>query len=506
MKIFFKRYYLMAAVGMACINTGCEKLKDFGDINTNPNGTTTILTSMLITNVESQLGDGLTSFAPGGTTVQPGFYCQYFAEPTYPNASLYSLPRINSSAIYSGVLMDCQVIINRNTDPATAEAASQSGSNASQTALARVLKAYIYWTVTDRWGDVPYAEALKGEKFLTPKYDLQEDIYKDLLKELTEAVAQFDDKGKVVDGDIIYKGNTISWKKFANSLRMLIALRMSKRYPGAGEYAAQEFKKALNDANGFISTNADNFQVKYPGGNFRNPYSSIGTSEDLAVALTFTDLMVGLSDPRLGALASNSNGVPYGLKTAAPTGLAKIFSSDFKKEDGTLVIVSAASSMLAKAEGCQLGWATGSVDETAAKEAYDAGIGLSFEQWGYPIPDGYLTLGAANFNDGVGVSTIGGVTVAGSNARARTRLERIALQQYIAAYPDALQGWSIWRKTGMPDLKPTINALNDGGRIIRRYVYGTTEYNLNKAKLLEAIARFPGGKDSQDERVWWDKP
>lgn len=500
---YFFKFFCSCCVSFSI--TGCEKLRDFSNTNVNPNGSSTVLTSTLITNVESQLGDGISGFVAGTLTVQPGYYCQYYAETTYPNASLYALPKIESVNIYSGILMDCQVVINKNSsaDAAVLALAAQSGSSASQTALARILKAYIYWTTTDRWGDMPYSEALKGVNFLTPRYDTQEEIYKGILKELEEAIDQFDEGGALVKGDIIYNGNIVKWRKFANSIRMLAAMRLSKRYPDIGDYAAHEFEKAVTSPYGFIDNNADNFTLAYPGGNYRNPYADIGTSADLGVAKTFTDVLTGLGDTRISALCSSAEGVPYGLDAATPTGLAKILSGNFKADNSSLVLINAASCLLAKAEAIELSWIPG--DSTTSGLAYDAAVKASFEQWGLTIPFNYLTSGPANFYRGEGVQNIGGATVDGSSATTTTRLQRIALQQWIAFYPDAIQGWSNWRRTGIPLLKPTVNALGDP-RIVRRYVYGTSEYSLNKNQLDIAISRFPSGADSQDERVWWDKP
>ena len=63
------------------------------------------------------------------------------------------------------------------------------GSNANQIASSRVLRAFIFLNATDRWGDIPYSEALKGEEELTPKFDQQQDVYNDIFKELTEATS-----------------------------------------------------------------------------------------------------------------------------------------------------------------------------------------------------------------------------------------------------------------------------------------------------------------------------
>ena len=151
---------------------------------------------------------------------------------------------------YAGDLYDLQNIIIKNTDDDTKPQQLLNGANENQIAIARILKAYIYWKITDRWGDIPYTDALKGDPNVT--FDTQETIYKALITEMTEAVAQFTAGGAAIKGDIIYGGDIAKWKKFANSCRMLMALRLSKVYPGAAEYAATEFKAALASPAGSI--------------------------------------------------------------------------------------------------------------------------------------------------------------------------------------------------------------------------------------------------------------
>ena len=483
----------------------CGKLEDFGDTNVNPNGASEPLTGALLTNAESQIG-GYASL------LQPGLYCQYFAEPTYPGTSLYTLPQINSAGNYSGPLNDLQVIINRNTDPATSGSNSViiAGSNANQIATAMVLKAYIFWTLTDRWGDMPYSEALKGPANLYPKYDSQEEIYFGIINDLKTAISTFDELTPVAKNDIIFSGNISKWKKTANSLRMLIALRMSRKYPLNSGIAAKEFSDAFNDVAGYIKTNADNFTLNYPGGNFRCPWYSIGGSSDNGVARTFTDALNGLNDTRLTQMATtNNNGVPYGLTIPYPQvpSFARILVQARRQENSSVVVASAASVLLAISEAIELGWLIGD-----SEAFYNDGVTASFANWGLNVPTGYLTTGPANFNSGEGVSTIGGNTVGGSNAVTANKLQRIALQQWIAYYPDGLQGWSNWRKSeslvtapvsGIPDIKPTVNARSGSG-IVRRFVYGISEYSLNGDKLQTAIDNLPGG-DDQDSRVWWDR-
>lgn len=89
------------------------------------------------------------------------------------------------------------------------------------------MKAWMFHIITDVYGDIPYTDAL-GDK-IYPKYDTQESIYRDLLKELKEADAQINTGDAAVQGDIIYQGDMGRWVKFANALRIRVATRMADR-------------------------------------------------------------------------------------------------------------------------------------------------------------------------------------------------------------------------------------------------------------------------------------
>ena len=476
-------YSLILLVPALFLASGCDKMKDFGDTNVNPNGVTSPILAALLTNVQAGLG-GYAAQTRGG------LYAQYLSETQYTDASLYSLPQIEFGGEYSGPLYDLQNIINTN-------------SSTNMTAVARILKAYIFWTITDRWGDVPYTDALTGK--ITTKYDPQETIYKGNISELTAAVAQFNSTS-VISGDIIFGGNVAKWKKTANSLRMLMALALSKRYPGAADYAASQFKAALADAAGSIETNADNFTVSYPGGAFKNPwYNTYDGRKDFGESATMTALMSSLSDARQNAFggatesytaanwnATSNIGVPYGWTrnkvdpwTAANPTWARVLRGDLREENDPLVIVSAAQMLLARAEAADRGWTTEN-----AFTLFTNGINASFEQWGIAPPAAtYFTQSGVAFTAPTGT---------GANIR------QIATQRYIATYPNGLQGWSIWRKTGFPVLTPAPDAVNTSKQIPRRYTYGQNEYGTNATEVKAKAASMPGG-DTQDSRVWWDQ-
>jgi hypothetical protein len=475
-----KKYIYALATLFVMGFSGCDQLGDFDDTNVNPAATTDPIIGALLTNVQATLGTY-------GSLTRPALYSQYFSETQYTEVSLYSAPQLPFTPEYAGVLNDLQNIIDQD-------------QNNNMTQVARILQQYIFWTITDRWGDVPYSEALKGDG--TPKYDRQEDIYKGILSTLTDAVAKFDNS--LITGDVVYGGDVASWKKMANSLRMLVALQLSKKVPAPGGFAATEFKAALTNPAGYISTNAQNFDVNYPGGNFKsNWWLLYNGRKDFAESKTMTDLLSSLGDTRSnpygGATelagqpnsnATSSVGVPYGLTrsnaeafTGANTNWARVLRGDLRTETGTVVLISAAQVALARAEAANYGWTTEDLVST-----YNEGIALSFGQWGAAMPASYTTQG----------------NVALGAPGTADNLKKIATQRYIASYPDGLQGWNIWRKTGYPELTPAPAATNATKLIPRKFVYATAEYASNKASVDEAVARIPGG-DTQDSRVWWDQ-
>lgn len=480
---------ILSVFTFALSSISCNKVSDFENTNVNPAGTGTPVTAALLTNVLSGIGGYATS-------IRGGHYAQYFSETQYPGSSIYTAPILSFSGTYAAELYDLQNIINQNTDPATKGLVIGSGSTNNQIAIARILKAYIFWTITDRWGDIPYFEALKGlDKKFTPKYDTQQEIYVDLVKELKEAVAQFDNVS-VFKGDILmnYAASTspttvnAKWKKFANSLRMLIALRTSKVYPNAGQWAATEFNAALTDAGGIITANSENVALTYPGSTFPNPWNStyvVSARVDDAESKTMTDALNAVNDPRIASFGTASTGFPYGLDrpraVLVPLGFAYVLKGASTPATDPVMILNASTVTLARAEAAERGWTT----EIAAT-LYASAISLSFTQYGY------TTTQATNY--------IAQPEIAyGSN-----NLAKIGQQRWFALYPNGFQAWFEWRRTGFPALTPAPYATNPGGQIPRRYIYGTDEYSTNGTNVKASAAKLTGG-DTQDARVWWDK-
>ena len=482
MKKSIKLYTL--TIGFASLlAVGCKKgIDDFGNLNNNPNATTAPITSALLTNVLSGLGSNVWG---NSTNINGGLYCQYMSETQYTDASRYATPTTTWDGYYSGALYDLQNIIIYNSDDATKEKAAENGSNANQIATARILKAYYYKILTDAWGDLPYSGALQGEGAVV--YDKQEDVYPALIAELKEAAAQFDG-GPAFKGDILYNGNTTKWKKFANSLRAILALRLSK---ANGTLGQAEFADAIAD--GVIDNNTDNASLVYPGGVYRNPiyaYYVITQRFDYAISETMTDMLSGLSDPRINMYGHTALGFPYGLTRAdaiawstANPGYGNLYAFTSTPQTFPMFILTAGQVYLARAEAAKLGW-TG---ETALT-MYNNGITAEMNRWG--ITDG-VAIAAYLAQPSVVLNGVDDV-------------QRIAEQRWIANYPDGNEGWAEWRRTGFPVLAP---APGSGKPIPLRIPYGATDELYNPDNYTDAASRYSSGgvMNSQDAAVWWDK-
>ncbi|MEE1884388.1 SusD/RagB family nutrient-binding outer membrane lipoprotein [Pedobacter flavus] len=471
-----KKFLYIAAVSLVLGASGCDKFGEFGDTNVNPDAINTPVPASL-------LAGGLNSARGYAYQITPGYYAQYFSETQYPSASVYADARAGFAGTYSGALYDFQNIQTLST------------STNNQKQVATIAQQYIIWNLTDVLGDMPYSEAMKGVDFTSPKYDTQEEIYKGMLAKLTAAAAAFDNSQII--GDIMYNGSAAKWRKLNNSLRMLMSLQLSKKYPGASDYAATQFKAALADAGGSIEVNADNWQVTPPD-NYNNPYwSQYDGRRDNAVSDTYVNMMLSLNDDRLKAHAGNAanpnsnqtstKGVPYGRDRAFVTNWtdlnpdwAYIIRGDLREQRDVHFLLTAGQILLARAEAAQLGWTTES-----ATSLYARGIEQSFLQWGRTSAEATAYVAQAS------------VALGTDNVR------KIATQRYFAHFPDGLRAWNIWRKTGFPVLTPAQDYLSATRVIPQRYMYETAESTSNPAGLKGAVDRFPDKKDSQLHKVWW---
>lgn len=479
-------FVLVTAMGLG----SCSK---FGDTNVSPNASDKPVTSALLTNVQTYLAadaigsSSATSASPQFTFLTP-YFVQHYSQTQYPDNQLYPTTGVSWDSYYSTVLEDLQNIINNCTK--SPDPMAPAGNTVNQIQIARILKAYYFSILTDKYGDVPYTQALKGQLQVT--YDKQQAIYTDLFKELKEAVAAFQATGAPIKGDVVYNGSVANWKRFANSLRLAMALRLSKVDPATGK---TEFMSALNDPAGYISDNSYNFKVTYPGGTFNYPLYNLTTASVFAIAKPLADKMNSYSDPRVFKYGQkNSSGVvkgfPYGLNrtnaqayitTNADYSLG--YDASLKTQTSTAYVFTAAYVDLIRAEAA-ITYATGENAFLLTQK----GITDSWAQWGV---SGDLLTYSAN----IGISALS------------TPVAAIQEQMWIALFGSEMNAYNEWRRTGIPVLTPAPDATNPTKQIPRRFPYPTTEVNINGQAYKDAVGAMPySGKDDEVSRVWWDKP
>lgn len=463
-----KTKYIWLCTGLLLL--GCNKFDD--DINTDPNNPSVATATQLIANAQLYLPD--VSSSPQGE-----YYAQYLSETQYPNLSLFNTVAFSFYGWYQGPLMNLEKILG---NPELAN--GNDGPVANQLAIAKILKAYYFWHVTDRWGDVPYSEALQGVDNFNPVYDTQREIYASLFALLDEAQAAIVDGA--VNNDIIYGGDgqMQRWKRLANTIRLLMALRLSEVDP---ETAQQEFNEAFSA--GIFESNDDNLIFRHlPEAAQQNYWYGqiVNQNRDWwALSETLVDLMKPANDPRLFVYGNpNTKGDYEGLEFGREAGWdgrdPSLLGSQIYEQDAPVYLVTYAQALFALAEAAKRGWIGGG--DGAAQEYYERAIEQSLLLW---------TGEAGGLDDLLEQPTIA--------YNPTTGIQQIATQRWIHLFMHGFEAWAEWRRTGYPAL-----ATSGGKQIPTRQAYTELEKSRNTENYDAAVQRQFGGDDGLYGRVWWD--
>ena len=487
------------------MGTGCTKFNE--NLNVNPNLPSKASNAQLLTYAINQIP----VYVESTTGI---LYVQQWAEKPYTDASRYLTVNFDFYGIYSNPLMNLKAILD------TKEFNVNDGSKENQLAVARILRAWFYWHTTDRWGDVPYNDALLGRENFTPAYSPQKDIYYDLLKELKEAAAQINEDANPVKGDILFNGNMNLWKRFANSMRLLMALRLTKvdeakGKPEFADAAAAELMEDNSESAVYIHlANAANQNYWYYVFNVQGRQWNWASK-------TIVDYMKALNDPRLPIFADPApngtgyNGVPYGLDGNAvgliPSASVSLTGVHVRTQNAPCYILTYAQVEFALAEGAKINWIAGG--DAVAEQHYNAGVEASVRQWNRNSYKNYdddvdeqiekVPYSRDDEGDITGLPAYMAKTEVAYDAA--DALKKIGYQRWLHLYTNGYEAWAEWRRTGFPELTPAPN--NNNTPIPRRQAYPVKEQNINGTHYQDAIKNQPGlnGKDDLTGRVWWDK-
>ncbi len=460
--------------------------KDFEEINTNPNAPNSVQPSLLLRQVIYDFGEQMSyeGFVAGDLLSQHRTALDFNL---FDRHALKS-PQLggNPWPIFYTNLRDNEIILTQSR--VTETFAVYEGP-------ALILKAYMTAGLTDLFGDVPYSEAFNGvDGTVTPKYDLQENIYQaenGILDNLNKGIAAIQAYDDVIplEGDILFGGNLDGWITFANSLKIKHLLRISNKVD-----VSEELQNIFNNGNYFTSNSQNaifNFTNTDPN-SFRLAQLRVGDFNNFVLSETMETVLKDLNDTRIGTFfrpTENSNGTEFGglingidaSNTSLELAELSLAGTVFREDTSTLDanFLTAWETYFNLAEAAQRG-----LIQADARTLYETGVTLAFEYWQTDLPADYLS-GPASF-DAVGT----------------TPIQQIITQKWIANIINGYEGWVEWRRTGFPEFMDVQASLNNG-LIPVRMPYPAEEEALNNENYQQAANATNG--NSVDAAVWWDE-
>ena len=482
-----KKYILILIVFIITTTACTEK---FDALNVDPNNPTKISAQYLL---PFALERSIDRYWGGRTRFErlnldgAMLWMQYLSRNIYSNEGdnygiSPAMQNNNWQAFFNDGLINFQRIVT--------ETDSKSKSpNTNYEGVAIVMRSWMFSVVTDLWGAIPYNDALKGtaaEPNYIPTYDSQDKVYEGLLNDLKIANEKLTVSGPAISGDIVYNGNILRWKQFANSLRLRLANRQAAKKSAESRAIMREI---LSDPVKFpiIMSNADNMVLRstavLPSNNEWNQVLIQESRTDWNISSTLADKLNGLGDTRItvyanavaGKYTGHSNGLPDAIATTF-LATSSTIGNAFTRVDAPSVLMTASEVNLILAEA----FVDGDITIGTAKGYFEAGIKASFEQYGLTVPADYYT-------------KIGAITRA-----------KVLEQKWIALFGVGIEAWTEYRRTGLPVLPPKDPraVFENDGILPTRLPYPGSEYSLNKISLDKGTL-LNGGPDNMKTKLWW---
>ena len=392
-------------------------------------------------------------------------------------------------------------------------------------ALAQIIKVESMHRTTDMYGPLPYSKFGAGS--LTTEYDNQTAIYNSFFTDLDSSIAVLSDFVQqspnlkpLAAYDLIYGGDYVKWIRFANSLKLRLAMRLAYADPARAKLAAET---AVSNSYGVMTANDDNALLKSGNGvQIHNPLQIICFNfDDVRMGASMESFLTGYKDPRLSlmfnkAADGNYHGIRNGINISSKALYTAPFSTLNVSPETPVRWMSAAEMYFLRAEGAVRGWNMGG----AAQTLYQSGIQTSFDQWGagssanyvadsLSKPAAYTDPSNAGNNIGAASTSLSTAIIKWKEADAlEVKLEKILTQKWIALYPDGQEAWTEFRRMRYPKVFPVV-VNNSGGQIntatqIRRLPFPQSEYQSNAAGVATGVSQL-GGSDNGGTKLWWDK-
>ena len=457
--IFFMSALLMLIVPMSC--------DDALDVNTDPQAATSADPNAVLPYCLVQYAARKTTEIGTRLTDVPQYFSATFNSPL--NGSTTSFLTGNTWNMYY-----VQFLGNLRLVENDARAAGESSDNI--TALAVILQALAFYELSVIWGDIPFTQSLNGQEFPLPEFDSQETVLRgviDMLNEATTLIDNLPDDGlfNLSTGDLIYGGDMIAWKRFANSLKIRVLMLIRNRDTSVESQIIDIF-----NSEDIILDNSQATLFSYSGDPGQdNAWKQIvtdfgtgfnDTSEFFGPSETLTDILQDRNDPRYRLFISDRDGNPAPRLGRFPTGSTSVINDNVLRADMPNIWMLPSELNLYKAELITQGVLTGDADA-----AFRLGVTQAVEFWGQDITGADITLSNSDISDYV--ASLPNI----NNVTSEAALEEIYTQQYLEAFLRPLLGWNHIRRTETPTLPIPPNS--NIGVILQNFTYPPIETAAN---------------------------
>lgn len=409
---------------------------------------------------------------------------------------------------------------------------SDTPSDKEVLAVSNVIKITAWLRATDVFGPIVYAEAGSGN--ITPMLDSQKKVYESMLADLANAVQVLKKAtGTILQKyDLIYNGNPAKWIKFANSLMLRMAVRV---HFVDMELAKKYVTLALNpDNGGVMMTVEDEAKIgsseKMP---LLNPMiASVEEYSETRMGATIWAYLLGYSDSRVSKFFAQSGDTYKYIGPASnisKTGNSSWYPGSASKpkieRDSPMYWMRASEVYFLKAEAVLYGLTGGD-----AKALYEQGVKTSFLEWGVSDAETYLQgtslpLDVTQDNNPYHWMNYYECIISNGNVspnwddlgtetdknEVEIHLQKIITQKYLALYPNAVEAWTEYRRTGYPYI---MRPMDEGvySRIgadkttlaPERFKYSSDEYKTNPN--VNKVPELLGGEDIGATKLWWVRP
>lgn len=510
--------YMLVLPALVILIPGCKK---FDDINSNPDKTGEVSSSILATGMI--LNMTRTDISTQKSFMQPYLLGKYLTWGEGQESFQYNkLTRADFGRLTQ----------LRNIAPMEKYATSDALRKSYQ-ALGHFIRAWQFFQASMQVGDLPYKESVKAEteNVLQPKYDSQKVVFQGILDELDLANQLFSE-GATFEGDPIYAGKTDNWRRLTNSFELYVLINLFKKTGDNDLKVIERFKDILANRP-LMRDYKDNFALAYnniAGQNY--PWSDVPAgsgnsfvkSNYTMLSNTLLDPMRTLKDRRLfyyakpspvkvagGLSESDYNAYPGvepsdAFSTLQTRRVGKDYA-DLNNRYVQLVNAEAVSVFsywdlqFILAEAAVRGWITG----PSAQSYYAAGISSSMNFIVFNTPDlmdyhHNMKMDAAYI---AAFPATAGVALSGTNEE---QISQIITQKYLANFLHGSK-YSAWyenRRTGYPNfiLNSTTNLNTPTTQFPLRWMYPSNELDYNSANVSAAIQSQFGGNDDVNGVMW----